>query len=103
MARGWRDALSDCPPRHRFFDCDGNFHRNDGIVLDPAADGSLTQVKAERIVWPDGGRHPFEAIATMIAATGEGLSYRASTIWHGYDFQIKHLHTYIYGIWHRDS
>jgi hypothetical protein len=72
----WRESGEDreltVTPGHRFLDVAGRFRRIDEITTDIAptvvlADGSLAQVRAERIVWSAATRHLFEEVEALRA------------------------------------
>lgn len=78
----WREGGEEreltVTPGHRFLDAEGRFRRIDEIIEDAAptvvlADGSLAQVRAERIVWSEATRHLFEVVETVAMAAGAAL------------------------------
>jgi hypothetical protein len=69
---GGEDRELTVTPGHRFLDVAGRFRRIDEITTDIAptvvlADGSLAQVRAERIVWSAATRHLFEEVEALRA------------------------------------
>lgn len=102
----WREGGEDCEltvtPGHRFLDTEGQFRRIDEIIEDAAptvvlADGTLVQVRAERIVWSEATRHLFEEVETVAMAAGDGLAHRVGGAWRSYNFEVEDLHTYVAG------
>ena len=102
----WRESGEDreltVTPGHRFLDANGGFRRIDEIIEDAAptvvlADGSLAQVRAERIVWSQETRHLFEEAEAVAMAAGDGLAHRTGGTWRSYNFEVEELHTYVAG------
>ena len=89
-------------PGHRFLDYEGRFRRIDEIITDVRptvvlADGSLSQVNAERIAWSNETRHLFEEVEAVAMAAGDGLAHRTGGTWRSYNFEVEDLHTYVAG------
>lgn len=102
----WREGGGDreltVTPGHRFLDAEGRFRRIDEIIEDAVptvvlADGSLADVRAERIVWSQETRHLFEEVETVAIAAGDGLAHRTGGAWRSYNFEVEDLHTYVAG------
>ncbi len=102
----WREGGEDreltVTPGHRFLDAEGRFRPIDEIITDAAptvvlADGSLAQVRAERIVWSEDTRHLFEEVEAVAMAAGDGLAHRVGGAWRSYNFEVEDLHTYVAG------
>ena len=102
----WRDGGEEreltVTPGHQFLDADGQFRRIDDIITDTMptvvlADGSLAQIRAERIVWSEETRHLFEEVEAVAMAAGDGLAHRTGGAWRSYNFEVEDLHTYVAG------